>query len=134
METDENTKSCYESFKSFVAAQNERLMKIEDLLSKSIDMNSLLIKSADSRLDRANEMVLLLAKSVSALKDICDDLEKKYTGHIEKVCINRDLMIKENIEMRKELSDLRHDMFETLKDLARKPSISNSNRSELVPN
>lgn len=117
----------------------------------SLMQNHFLLKSADKRLNRANEMVVTLAhsadnlsESVSHLKDMMVHLEGVYTSRTEMVVKNRDefrdsyiKLLKKYEEKEKQIQEMQEDLqkqnlmyaneiFHTIQEIAKKPTITNN--------
>ena len=113
--------------------------------------NHFLLKSADKRLNKANEMVITLAhsadqlsSSISELKDMMVHLETVYTSRNDMLIKNRDdfkdsyikLLKKYEIQEQeiKELQKLSQqqnlrfadEILHTIQEIARKPTITNN--------
>lgn len=107
--------------------------------------NRTLIKSADKRLEKANEMVLRLAGSadklsetVSSMKELMITIEKTYTNQLEATKKNRDefrdsyikLLHKYEMLEARIIDDYEKEKdraFGAIREMAKKPTISNSN-------
>lgn len=110
---------------------------IEGLIKRVIEQNSEVLSGADKRLDRANEMVLRLTEAIKGNQETIEFLEKSYVKHLDQLSKCRDVVLNENVELRKEcnelrkeLSLLRTEMFSTIKELARRPAMSTVNNNQ----
>lgn len=113
--------------------------------------NHLLLKSADKRLKMANEMVLKLAssadklaESVKDLKGMCVHLEQVYTARNQTLSKNRDeimdaykkLLVRHEelqtrfddlqLSIREKYNTMSDELFHTMQEIARKPTITNN--------
>lgn len=122
--------------------QNRKLMEnAEESRIRISKQNSEFLQSADHRLDKANEMVLTLAhsadslaSSIQHLKDMMVHLEEIYTQRNTALSKNRDeimsaytKLLKRYEELQDKHDQLNKDMFGTLQELARRPTIANNN-------
>lgn len=117
----------------------------------SLMQNHFLLKSADKRLNKANEMVVTLAhsadnlaESVSHLKDMMVHLENVYTQRTDMVIKNRDefkdayqALLKNYKEKEEQIRDMQErqtqqnikyaeEVFRTIQEMARKTTITNN--------
>lgn len=117
----------------------------------SLMQNHFLLKSADKRLNKANEMVVTLAhsadnlsESVSHLKDMMVHLEQVYTARTDMVIKNRDefkdaytKLLNRYEEKEKQIQEMQEDLqkqnlmyaneiFRTIQEIAKKPTITNN--------
>lgn len=112
--------------------------------------NHLLLKSADKRLSKANEMVLTLAhsadklsESVSQMKELSICLKNNYEQRLSELEHNRDdlrdaytkLLHKyENLNDRiiNNYDKMKDESFHAMREMATKPTISNSNNTDRI--
>lgn len=111
-----------------------------------IHVNHNLMKSADTRLSKANEMVLTLAhsadklaESISVHKELLVQLQEDYNEKVRSIEVNRDdfrnaytkLLAKYQLNEEKRDS-LNKQYIDTLRSLAERPTITNThNTTEL---
>lgn len=114
-------------------------------IGKLIRQNTELMKSADKRLDKANEMVLkmahsadMLATTVSELKDMMVHLETVYTSRTDMVIKNRDEFKESYTKLLHRYEELGHkyenmmkESYNTVKELARRPTMTNNNTNNM---
>ena len=108
----------------------------EILFHRILEQNKHIAQMADSRLDRANKMVGELSHSVAELSRSMEDaekmvehLEKEYTHHINQVCSNRDEIMEAYKKLLHKYEEEQGESFAILKELARRPTVSNTNNN-----
>lgn len=113
------------------------------IFTRIVRQNRTLIESADHRLDKANEMVLTLAHSADSLaasiqhlKDMMVHLEEVYTTRNNSLTKNRDEIMTAYTKLLRRYEELqdKHDllnqeMFGTLQELARRPTMNTTNNN-----
>lgn len=111
----------------------ENLDKQERMFDRLIEQNSDIMKGADERLDRANKMVLELSEVVRSLSKafevnnrVVQHLEKTYTSRIDQAVEAKDQFHDAYVKLLHKYEELEKDYFDTLKEMARRPTISNT--------
>lgn len=115
------------------------------LFGKMIKQNSRFIYDADQRLKKANEMVIVLAhsadtlsSSVSEMKDMMIHLEKIYTERNNMLVKNRDefkeayeKLLHTYMSLQHKYEEMMSDSYNTLKEIARRPTFANNNNTDM---
>ena len=111
------------------------------LITSLVVQNNLLLRHADQRLDKANEMVLklshscdILAHNNSELKDMLVHLEQVYTARNDTMKSNYDKIYDSYVKLLHKYEDLEGTYIDELKhyqttvhELARRPTTNNTN-------
>lgn len=111
------------------------------IFARLIKQNSDLLIHADERLAQANEMVLMLSKtssevsnSMREMKDLMVHIESVYNARLDCVTKNRNDIMDAYTKLLTQFEELRHrheammdDSYHTMRELARRPTLTNNN-------
>lgn len=114
------------------------------LFTRMVKQNSDLMHDADKRLAQANEMVLILAKTsaevadnMKEVKELIIHIESVYNSRLDCVTKNRDEIMSAYTKLLAKFEDLRlkhenmmEDSYSTMKELARRPTLTNNNNTQ----
>lgn len=114
------------------------------LFTRMVKQNSDLMHDADRRLAQANEMVLTLAKTsaevadnMKEIKELTIHIESVYNSRLDCVTKNRDEIMSAYTKLLAKFEDLRlkhenmmEDSYSTMKELARRPTLTNNNNTQ----
>lgn len=113
------------------------------LLSRLVKQNTDMINASDKRLYQANELVVTLSKTsaqiaddMKDMKDLVIHIESVYNSRLDCVTKNRDEIMSAYTKLLAKFEELRskhetmmEESFNSLKELARRPTLTNNNNS-----
>lgn len=116
---------------------NEDISKLYDLIGRIVSdqerifeslskMNEHLVESSDARMDIFAQTMEKLSNSIYSCSKMVQHLEKTYTAHIQQALDSRDSFKDAYVKLLHKYEKLEDDYFNTLKELARRPTITNT--------